>query len=171
MELFSRQCPAIVLSFLALLAPPAWAASAPPARAVAITIDDLPRGLDQGPRDLASLTAMTARLLKPFAEHHIPVTGFVNAGRYEEEEAGLKQVLNQWLDAGALLGNHSYSHPDINSVPLARVTADIIRGEEPLKSVLAAAAGDVPPSRLPIRDAGRCAARCGIPATRGLCGP
>jgi peptidoglycan/xylan/chitin deacetylase (PgdA/CDA1 family) len=107
-------------------------------RAVAITIDDLPRGGDGGPRDLASLQAMTAKLLKPFADQQIPVIGFVNAGRYENDEPGLRKILNQWLDAGAQLGNHSYSHPDINNTPLAKYTADITRGEVPLKSLLAA---------------------------------
>lgn len=117
-------------------APPESPKAAPPARAVAITIDDLPRGGDKGPYDLASLQSMTAKLLKPFAEQHIPVIGFVNAGRYPDDEPGLRKLLNQWLDAGAQLGNHSYSHPDINNVPLAQYTADITRGEEPLRSVL-----------------------------------
>jgi peptidoglycan-N-acetylglucosamine deacetylase len=124
---------------LALVAPCVRAAdAAPPARAVAITIDDLPRGGDGGPRDLASIQAMTAKLLQPFAAQHIPVIGFVNAGRYENDEPGLRKILNQWLDAGAQLGNHSYSHPDLNKVPLAQYTADITRGEQPLKSLLAA---------------------------------
>lgn len=111
---------------------------APAGREVAITIDDLPRGGDGGPRDLASIQAMTAKLLKPFHEQHIPVIGFVNAGRYPNDEPGLRSLLNQWLDADAQLGNHSYSHPDLNTVPLAQYTADILKGEEPLRSVLAA---------------------------------
>jgi peptidoglycan/xylan/chitin deacetylase (PgdA/CDA1 family) len=116
---------------------PAWSV-APPARAVAITIDDLPRGGDKGPRDLASLTAMTAKLLKPFQEQHIPVIGFVNGSRYPDDAPGLRKLLNQWLDAGAQLGNHSYSHFDLNNVPLDRYTADITRGETPLRELLAA---------------------------------
>jgi len=112
--------------------------SAQPSRAVAITIDDLPRGGDKGPRDLASLTAMTAKLLQPFREQRIPVIGFVNGDRYASDEAGLRKLLNQWLDAGAELGNHSYSHLDLNNIPLDQYTADITRGEEPLRSVLAA---------------------------------
>lgn len=109
----------------------------PPARAVAITIDDLPRGGDKGPLDLASIQAMTAKLLQPFAAQGIPVIGFVNAGRYENDPPGLRKILDQWLDAGAELGNHSYSHPDLNNTPLAQYTADITRGETPLKELLA----------------------------------
>src|SRR5262249_39702468 len=131
-------CVALLMPLLASIAAAAAPATTPPARAVAITIDDLPRGGDKGPRDLASLTAMTAKLLKPFHDQHIPVIGFVNAGRYPDDDPGLRKLLNQWLDAGAQLGNHSYSHPDLNNVPLAQYTADITRGEEPLRSVLAA---------------------------------
>jgi peptidoglycan-N-acetylglucosamine deacetylase len=113
-------------------------AAAPPTRAVAITIDDLPRGLDGGPRDLPSMKALTAALRQPFHDRRIPVTGFVNAGRYPDDVPGLKELLTMWIEAGAQLGNHSFSHPDINSVPLDVYTKDILRGEEPLRAVLAA---------------------------------
>ena len=129
---------ATVLCLIAFAAAPEARAASPSPRVVAITIDDLPRGGDKGPRDLASIQAMTAKLLAPFAQQKIPVTGFVNAGRFENDEPGLRKILNQWLDAGADLGNHSYSHPDLNNTPLAQYTADITRGEEPLKSVLTA---------------------------------
>src|SRR5205809_4081022 len=80
-------------------------------REVAITIDDLPRGGDGGPRDLANIRAMTERLLKPFREQKIPVIGFVNEGRQVEfGPRGLREILDLWLQAGADLGNHSYSH-------------------------------------------------------------
>jgi peptidoglycan/xylan/chitin deacetylase (PgdA/CDA1 family) len=108
-------------------------------REVAITIDDLPRGGDGGPRSLAGVRAMTERLLKPFHDEKIPLIGFVNAGRdVDFGEAGLRQILNLWLDAGADLGNHSYSHLNINNVPLDRYSADILNGEPLLRSVLAA---------------------------------
>ena len=113
------------------------AALAAGGREVAITIDDLPRGGDGGPRTLAGVRAMTVRLLKPFHDEKIPVIGFVNQGREVDfGETGLRQILNLWLDAGADLGNHSYSHLNINKVPLEQYTADIVRGEPVLRSVL-----------------------------------
>lgn len=106
-------------------------------RQVAITIDDLPRGGDGGQQDLAGVRAMTAKLLRPFREQHIPVVGFVNAGRTKLEPQGLREILNLWLDAGAELGNHSNTHADINNVPLDVYTADIVRGENMIRQVLA----------------------------------
>jgi peptidoglycan/xylan/chitin deacetylase (PgdA/CDA1 family) len=108
-------------------------------REVAITIDDLPRGGDGGPRTLAAIREMTVQLLKPFRDQQIPVIGFVNAGREAELGAdGLRQILDLWLDSGADLGNHSYSHLNINNVPLDEYTADIVRGEPMLRAALAA---------------------------------
>jgi peptidoglycan-N-acetylglucosamine deacetylase len=107
-------------------------------RQVAITIDDLPRGADLGPTDLASLRSMTEQLLRPFREQRIPLIGFVNEGRGGLTAQDLRQVLDLWLDAEADLGNHSYSHLSLNDVPLEQYTADILKGEPVLRAALAA---------------------------------
>lgn len=107
-------------------------------RQVAITIDDLPRGGDGGPSSLADVSRMTQKLLQPFREQKIPVIGFVNEGRHQLGPIGLRQILDMWLDAGADLGNHAYSHPDINTVPLSTYTADILKGEPITREALAA---------------------------------
>ncbi len=108
-------------------------------REVAITIDDLPRGGDGGPGNLVGVRAMTERLLKPFHDEKIPLIGFVNEGRAQGlGPQGLRQILDLWLDAGADLGNHSYSHLNINNVPLKEYTADIVKGEPILRAALAA---------------------------------
>ena len=115
-------------------------ASSGASREVAITIDDLPRGGDGGPRNLAGVRAMTLRLLKPFHEQKIPVIGFFNEGRQVEfGPDGLREILDIWLDAGADLGNHSYSHLNINNnVPLEQYTDDIVKGEPMLRAALRA---------------------------------
>ncbi len=105
-------------------------------RQVAITIDDLQRGGDGGPYDPAAVRAMTVKLLRPFREQKIPVIGFVNAGRNVKNSAELRKILNLWLDAGADLGNHTFSHIDINEVTLDLYTADILKGEPALREVL-----------------------------------
>src|SRR6185369_6082124 len=82
---------------------------------------------------------LTAQLLKPFREQRIPVIGFVNAGRVPQlGEGGLRQILDLWLDTGADLGNHTYSHLNINRVPFSQYTADIVKGEPIVRAALAA---------------------------------
>src|SRR5215471_17932602 len=107
-------------------------------RQVAITIDDLPRGGDGGPSSLDGIRSMTGKLLKPFRDEKIPVIGFVNEGRHKLTPDGLRTILDMWLNAGAELGNHAYSHPDINSVPLETYTADILKGEPITRAALGA---------------------------------
>ena len=110
-----------------------------PGREVAITIDDLPRGGDGGPRTLAGVREMTTQLLKPFRDEQIPLIGFVNERWHADLGSdGLRSILDLWLDAGADLGNHSYSHLNINNVSLDDYTADIVRGEPILRAALAA---------------------------------
>jgi peptidoglycan/xylan/chitin deacetylase (PgdA/CDA1 family) len=105
-------------------------------RRVAITIDDLPRGGDGGPRDYASLRAMTVKLLAPFKEQKIPVIGFVNENKVPAPE--LRKILDLWLDAGADLGNHTYSHPSFTTTPLEKFEQEVIDGEPVTRAALAA---------------------------------
>ena len=98
---------------------------------MAITIDDLPRGGD-GPKDLASARVMTIKLLE--ALKGLPVTGFVNARPAGElGEAALQEILGLWEKQGAELGNHTFSHPDLNRVSLAEFEADLLRGEPAIR--------------------------------------
>jgi peptidoglycan/xylan/chitin deacetylase (PgdA/CDA1 family) len=103
---------------------------------VAITIDDLPRGGDGGPRDYASIRAMTEKLLAPFREQKIPVIGFVNENGIPAPE--LRKILDLWLDAGAELGNHTYSHPNFYKTPLETFEQEVIDGEPVTRAALEA---------------------------------
>src|SRR5262250_1751298 len=79
-------------------------------RVVALTFDDLPfvpRGLEA-----KDVREKTEHLLAGLSAHHVPAIGFVNEGKLdgpEGPEAGTA-LLGLWLDAGFMLGNHSYSH-------------------------------------------------------------
>jgi peptidoglycan-N-acetylglucosamine deacetylase len=133
---------AIVVALLGLVVgrgfSPAVYAQAP-GRSVAITVDDLPQGGDGSDRSFDGVYAMNERLLRPFKERRIPLTGFVNA--HHETALGadkLRRLLDLWLDAGADLGNHTYSHLDINNVPLAEYTANVALGEPILRAALGA---------------------------------
>lgn len=94
---------------------------------VAITIDDLPLGGGSPNKcDAAAIRDMTRRLLAPIREQHIPVTGFVNEGNCTSV---LPEILKLWVEAGAELGNHTYSHADLNRTPATDFEQEILRGE------------------------------------------
>jgi peptidoglycan/xylan/chitin deacetylase (PgdA/CDA1 family) len=96
---------------------------------MAITVDDLP--LAGGPRSLAAARTVTARILSAFRAHGVSTTAFVNERQLQvtgERDAWVS-LLEDWLDAGHTLGNHTFSHPDLNNTTLADYQDDVIRGE------------------------------------------
>jgi len=120
------------------------AAPAPPARTVAVTIDDLPANpAGTVGRDAAAWAAMTRKLLATVGERRIPAVGFVNEGKLEvegesaAERAARIAVLRLWTDAGLELGNHTYSHRSLNKVPLDEFEADVVKGEPVTRRLLA----------------------------------
>ena len=105
-----------------------------PNRQIAITLDDLPCA--GGCRDLAEMQSINARILA--ALRGVPAIGFVNeAGLNVRGERDARvRLLEQWLEAGLELGNHTYSHPDPNKLPLERYQDEIVQGEVVLRRLL-----------------------------------
>lgn len=103
-------------------------------RTVAITVDDLPYVSHTRTAltlaDLKDARQVNRTLLKAFENHRVPVTGFVNEGRVQGlgPRTGL-QILSQWIADGLDLGNHTYSHSDVNKLSVPQVEAEILRGE------------------------------------------
>ncbi len=104
-------------------------------RTVAITVDDLPYAggaLVGASVSAKSSTAETVNrsLLAAFQAHHVPVTGFVIQKTVESlgPDSGAR-ILKEWTSRGFDLGNHTYSHPDINALSVEQIELEIVRGE------------------------------------------
>jgi peptidoglycan/xylan/chitin deacetylase (PgdA/CDA1 family) len=70
----------------------------------------------------------------------VPVVGFVNENKLEVDgqvQPARVQMLRDWLDAGYGLGNHTYSHMDLNAQGVAAFQQDFLRGEQVLRPLLA----------------------------------
>jgi peptidoglycan/xylan/chitin deacetylase (PgdA/CDA1 family) len=127
-----------------------------PPRSIAITIDDLPAGGANGMTG-AEILEMTTKLLGTLHAEQIPVVGFVNEQklfRIGEVDERIK-ALNLWLDNGFELGNHTYSHPSLNRVPLQTWEEEVIRGETVTRILLAQHKMKLRYFRRPYLDAGR----------------
>jgi peptidoglycan-N-acetylglucosamine deacetylase len=103
-------------------------------RTIAITVDDLPgaeSGTDHAVSDLKELERINRAIPAVLKAHHVPAVGFVNEWKLQVsgERDARAALLKSWLDAGMTLGNHTYSHPDIQTTPLAQFEDDTIRGE------------------------------------------
>ena len=103
-------------------------------RTIAITVDDLPGaepGTDHAVSDLKELEKLNRAIPAVLKAHHAPAVGFVNEWKLQVsgERDARAALLKSWLDAGMTLGNHTYSHPDFQTTPLAQFEDDTIRGE------------------------------------------
>lgn len=128
-------------------------------RRIAVTIDDLPWArLDEiQPPDLQ---VRHQALLDQLKQANVPVVGFVNENKLEVGGVVQPQrvrMLRDWLDAGYQLGNHTWSHMDLNAEGVEAFQQDFLRGERVLRPLLAER-GQVPVwMRHPYLRAGRTA--------------
>ncbi|MEM6317886.1 MAG: polysaccharide deacetylase family protein [Bacteroidota bacterium] len=105
-----------------------------PTPTIAVTIDDLP-GIS-----LDDFADVTDKLLTTLRKYEVPAIGFVNEGKlYHKrklEETKLA-LLEDWLEAGMELGNHTYSHPDYNKLTFEEFSANLLKGEKHTKALQA----------------------------------
>src|SRR5438477_10941966 len=122
-------------SLLIALAAAAWAQGTHP-RQVAITIDDGPAVGEM--KDLGNFQRIARGLLSALEIEKVPATIFINERQLNVQRPrdGRAAVLVQWLDADYDLGNHTYSHPNANKVPVWQFEDDLIRGEVIMQSLL-----------------------------------
>lgn len=118
---------------------PAHAASDTTDRRIAVTIDDLPWARLDGiiPPDLQ---VRHERLIAALKQAAVPGVGFVNENKLEVDgrvDPKRLAMLEDWLDAGYELGNHTYSHADINEVGVDAFEKEILDGERRLRPLLA----------------------------------
>ncbi|MCA1615112.1 MAG: polysaccharide deacetylase family protein [Acidobacteria bacterium] len=112
----------------------AQAAAQAARREVAVTFDDLPA--PQG--DLEDMRRITSRLLESVKRNGVPAVGFVNEGKlYRRGETDARtELLRAWLDAGLELGNHTFSHLNLQRAPLEEYKDDVLRGETVTRMLL-----------------------------------
>jgi peptidoglycan/xylan/chitin deacetylase (PgdA/CDA1 family) len=111
--------------------------TAPPAtRRVAITIDDGPVVNEM--QDLANFERVSMGLIGALQAEQVPATIFINERQLnvQGQRDARVAVLERWLDAGFELGNHTYSHPSLNDVPLWQFSDDVVKGEVITRSLL-----------------------------------
>ena len=120
-------CSAISLSACA----PTAALRSAEAPLLAITMDDLPV---HGPLpDGETRTSVAERIVAAFRAAGVPeVYGFVNAERLQGD-ADFEGALTAWVAAGYPLGNHTWSHPNLNQTSVEQFEAEIVRNEAALQ--------------------------------------
>jgi peptidoglycan-N-acetylglucosamine deacetylase len=92
---------------------------------LAITVDDLPGG---GPEVLGySHVQMVKEIIATLQAHRVPhAAGFI-VGEMIETHPERFEALDAWVQAGFLVGNHTYSHERIAEIGLQRFMEDIVK--------------------------------------------
>jgi lysophospholipase L1-like esterase/peptidoglycan/xylan/chitin deacetylase (PgdA/CDA1 family) len=98
--------------------------------AIAITFDDIPAHgpLVPGQTRVDVIRAIAGAL----AAAKAPAFGFLNAGFGLDAPDDAAKAIAAWRAAGLPLGNHTYSHANLNTVGAAAFAADVGRNEAPL---------------------------------------
>ena len=111
------------------------AAATASAQQMAITFDDLPAHGEK-PAEMTRLD-IASSILDTIKREHLPaVYGFVNGVRVEQDPTS-ESVLRAWRDAGQPLANHTWSHPNLDTMAPEAFEADILKNEPLLEKYMA----------------------------------
>ena len=103
-----------------------------PAQELAITFDDLPAHSILPPG--VTRVQVAQGVIQALHEAGVPsIDGFVN-GQDLEQHPEDAEVLSLWIRAGNTLGNHTWSHMDLNHSSLEAWEQDVIRNEPVLEA-------------------------------------
>jgi peptidoglycan-N-acetylglucosamine deacetylase len=137
------------------LVPALLAATPAAAQEVAITFDDLPAHSSLPPG--VTRLDVARGLLKALEKARVrSVHGFIN-GVQLEREPDSAEVLDLWRAAGHPLGNHTWSHPNLDLVGPERFIADaqrnemLLGGQQPWFRYPYLAEGSAPEARAQVR--------------------
>ncbi|HEX4274219.1 MAG TPA: polysaccharide deacetylase family protein [Bryobacteraceae bacterium] len=144
---------------LALLVLSGAFAQQPGRRAVAITVDDLPYAPGHPfssdlSGEVAAARAVNRRLLAAFRDRKVPVTGFVIGERAQSLGPAGVEILTRWTHDGFDLGNHTWSHPDMNDLSIAQIEGEIMRGDAVIRPLMEGAGRKVAFFRFPMNETG-----------------
>jgi peptidoglycan/xylan/chitin deacetylase (PgdA/CDA1 family) len=96
---------------------------------LAITIDDLPVHAPYPPG--VTPDAVSRQMISALKAGGVPVTGFVNAVRMQEQP-GTASVLDRWHAAGAVLGNHGWAHRALSDMTVEEFEEELVKDEPAL---------------------------------------
>lgn len=105
---------------------------------ICITVDDLPY-ITKVFKDIKTGKYITDKLMTAFKKYNVVALGSVISGRLiidDKLDTDKVNILNQWLESGMILGNHTYSHKDYSKLYFSEFKNDVLGGELYLKDIL-----------------------------------
>ena len=102
---------------------------------IAITIDDLPFVASNSitANGITRTHDRFMKIVQSLVDHHVPATGFVIAGAISKDQW---ELLEAFRKEGFELGNHTYSHADLNRMASDKYIDEIARADRILSPVM-----------------------------------
>ena len=102
---------------------------------IAITLDDLPLVASKmnTPANQERSTERFNNIVQALVKYKVPATGFVIGGAIGK---GQWSFLEEFRNAGFTIGNHTYSHYNLNAMSADKYIADIARADKVLTPVI-----------------------------------
>jgi len=107
---------------------------------VCFTFDDMPF-VYYGITDTVIQKTLMHKLVTSLTVNKIPAIGFVNEKKlYDNDSLNRFQLslIREWIENGLELGNHTFSHPDYNTMSFKDYSSDVIKGEIQTRKLLEA---------------------------------
>lgn len=104
-------------------------------REIAITLDDLPLVASKmdTPGNQQRSTERFMRIIQILKENNVPAIGFVIAGSIGK---GQWAFLEEFHNAGFVIGNHTYSHKNLNQTSADKYIADVDKADKILTPIM-----------------------------------
>lgn len=100
---------------------------------IAITLDDLPFvGSANSGKNFPENHRLLI-LLETLINRNVPITGFIIAGSIRKSQW---ELLEKFRDSGFELGNHTYTHPCLDTMNVDKYIANVARADDKLQSLL-----------------------------------
>ncbi len=102
---------------------------------ITITIDDLPFVASRmnTPANVERTTERFNSIVDTLVKYQVPATGFVIAGAIGKDQWSF---LEEFSKAGFVLGNHTYSHYNLDNVGSTKYIADIAKADKILNPII-----------------------------------
>ncbi|MAT57608.1 MAG: polysaccharide deacetylase-like protein [Ignavibacteriae bacterium] len=97
---------------------------------MSVTIDDMPFQ-HQSMFESEEQVELVKKIIDHFQKYDVPAVGFVYEGKlYNDKliDSTKLSILKMWLSSGLELGNHTFSHLDINQVSFEEYKNDLLKG-------------------------------------------
>lgn len=104
-------------------------------REIAITIDDLPLVASKmnTPGNRARASERFMNIIKALQDNQVPATGFVIGGAIIK---GQWEFIEAFRNAGFEIGNHTYSHKNLNHMNVDKYISDVDKADRKLEPLL-----------------------------------